>query len=224
MRRYSLTARGLFLRSPARLWLRWPWWPARRRSSSTTTALSTPSRWCPARAVCLGALQFRSGRPVQRSGHAIHPGPWRTDRARHALCCKLGPSPPAEHETFALTWDRTYRGVLIGDRGYIEQFLQDVAKTADRSSSPFAVTSQYADNASLTPVPFLVTGRALNNSKYGGGCIDYGGRGGSLTGYRRGHQRQGHDYPGTDAMGRIATLRAERRRLRASPTAASRVR
>jgi hypothetical protein len=115
------------------------------------------------------------------------------------LCWQGGPVLPS-NETFALTWD-PYRAYWEGTRGYVEQFLQDVANDSGSLSSPFAVTSQYADNASLTPgSPFLVTGRALNNSKYGGGCIDYGVRGGSDCAIGAGTS-QGHDYPGTDAMG-----------------------
>ncbi len=77
----------------------------------------------------------------------------------------------------------------------------DVANDSGSLSSPFAVTSQYADNASLTSgSPFLVTGRALNNSKYGGGCIDYGVRAVRLRNAARA-PAQGDDYPGTDAMG-----------------------
>jgi hypothetical protein len=76
-----------------------------------------------------------------------------------------------------------------------------VANASGSLNSPFAVTTQYADNDILTPgSPFLVTGRAMNSSKYGGGCIDNGTGGGSDCNIGVG-TNQGHDYPGADAMG-----------------------
>ena len=114
--------------------------------------------------------------------------------------CWRGGSVLHANETFALTWD-PYRAYWSGTRGYLEQFLQDVANSSGSMNSPFAVTTQYADTSILTPgSPFLVTGRAMNNSKYGGGCIDYGTAGGSVCNIGAGTS-QGHDYPGTDAMG-----------------------
>ncbi|HWF49683.1 MAG TPA: PKD domain-containing protein [Solirubrobacteraceae bacterium] len=71
------------------------------------------------------------------------------------------------NETFALTWDpnRLY-GALT--RGYMEQFLKDVADGSGTFTSPYAITSQYQDQS----------GRAANSSTYGGACIDYGNPGG----------------------------------------------
>jgi hypothetical protein len=114
--------------------------------------------------------------------------------------CWRGGTVLHSNETFALTWD-PYRAYWEGTRGYVEQFLQDVANGSGSLTSPFAVTTQYTDDAILTPgSPFLVTGRALNTSKYGGGCIDYGTGGGSDCSIGVGTS-QGHDYPGAAAMG-----------------------
>jgi hypothetical protein len=73
-------------------------------------------------------------------------------------------------ETFALTWD-PLRHYWAGTRGYIEQFLRDVADSSGSTGSPFAVTTQYRDAA----------GEAQRKSLYGGGCIDYGALGGDFT-------------------------------------------
>ena len=70
------------------------------------------------------------------------------------------------NETFALTWDAD-RSYWAGTRGYVEQFLRDVADGSGTLTSPYAVTPQYNGR----------NGRAQNNSKYGGGCIDYGNGG-----------------------------------------------
>jgi PKD repeat protein len=68
------------------------------------------------------------------------------------------------YETFAMTWDPG-RAYWQTTRGYLEQFLRDVADGSNSLSSPFAVTTQYTD---------ALGDRALNASVYGGGCIDYG--------------------------------------------------
>ena len=67
------------------------------------------------------------------------------------------------NETFALTWDPN-RSYWSGTRGFVEQFLRDVADGSGTLTSPYALTTQYTDT----------TGRAGNTSKYGGSCIDYG--------------------------------------------------
>lgn len=72
-----------------------------------------------------------------------------------------------QNETFALTWDPDRR-YWETTRNYIEQFLSDVAAGSGSGSSPFALTSQYTDSS----------GRAKNQSVFGGGCIDYGDPGG----------------------------------------------
>jgi hypothetical protein len=76
------------------------------------------------------------------------------------------------NETFALTWDpnRAYDTQGYGSltRGYVEQFLKDVADGSETLTSPYAVTSQYQD----------ATGRAANSWKYGGACVDFGKPGG----------------------------------------------
>ncbi len=77
--------------------------------------------------------------------------------------CWHGGSVIHANESFALTWDPARR-YWEGTRGYVEQFLRDVANGSGSVSSPYAVSTQYTDGS----------GRAENNSKYGGGCIDYG--------------------------------------------------
>jgi hypothetical protein len=98
------------------------------------------------------------------------------------------------NETFAVTWDpfRSYFGTT---RSYVEQFLSNVAAGSGTLTSPYAVTSQYADSTNTT-------GRALNDSVYGGGCIDYGTVGGftcqfgNTTG-----SGSGNPYPGVNQFG-----------------------
>ncbi len=77
--------------------------------------------------------------------------------------CWNGGAVMHRNETFAITWDpqRTYWATT---RDYVEQFMKDVANGSGTLSSPYALTSQYRDPG----------GRAANDSKYGGGCIDYG--------------------------------------------------
>jgi hypothetical protein len=72
------------------------------------------------------------------------------------------------NETFDLAWDPLRRDWAT-TRNYIEKFLRDVANGSGTLTSPYAVTAQYHDPS----------GRAGNASLYGGGCIDYGNRGGS---------------------------------------------
>jgi hypothetical protein len=74
------------------------------------------------------------------------------------------------NETFALTWD-PLRSYWATTRGYIEQFLKDVADSSGSLGSPYAVTTQYRDAG----------GAAGNKSLYGGGCIDYGNLSGDFT-------------------------------------------
>ena len=77
--------------------------------------------------------------------------------------CSHGGQVLHRNETFALTWD-PLRRYWSGTRNYVEQFLRDVADGSGTLTSPFAVTTQYTGS----------NGRAQNQSKYGGGCIDYG--------------------------------------------------
>ncbi|HEY5318716.1 MAG TPA: PKD domain-containing protein [Solirubrobacteraceae bacterium] len=81
--------------------------------------------------------------------------------------CSHGGAVMHGNETFALTWDpnRWYPALT---RGYMEQFLKDVADGSGTFTSPYAITAQYQD----------ASGRAANSSKYGGACIDYGNPGG----------------------------------------------
>jgi hypothetical protein len=93
----------------------------------------------------------------------------------YGLCWHGGPSSDQYgvlhgNETFALTWD-PLRRYYSSTRGYMEQFLRDVADGSNTLSSPYAVTTQYRDAA----------GPAANSSLYGGGCIDYGSQPGDFT-------------------------------------------
>jgi PKD repeat protein len=91
-----------------------------------------------------------------------------------------------KNETFALTWDQP-RAYWALTRGYVEQFLRDVADSSGSLASPFAVATQYNDSA----------GRAQNASIFGGGCIDFGATGGSDCEYGS-PSGAGHNYPGSD--------------------------
>jgi PKD repeat protein len=99
-----------------------------------------------------------------------------------ALCYRGG-AVMHKNETFALTWDQQ-RAYWSQTRGYVEQFLRDVADSSGSLGSPFAVTAQYSDAG----------GRASNASVFGGGCIDYGVTGGSACEFGN-PTGAGHDYP-----------------------------
>lgn len=81
--------------------------------------------------------------------------------------CSHGGSVIHANETFALTWDANH-AYWPTTLNYVEQFLRNVADGSGTLSSPYALTSQYQD----------ATGRAGNDSVYGGGCIDEGSAGG----------------------------------------------
>lgn len=81
--------------------------------------------------------------------------------------CWQGGSVLHQNETFTLTWD-PIRSFFETTRTYLQTFLSNVAADSGKGTSPYAVTSQYADSS----------GRALNSSAFGGGCIDYGNPGG----------------------------------------------
>jgi len=100
----------------------------------------------------------------------------------NALCYRGG-AVIHKNETFALTWDQQ-RGYWSQTRGYVEQFLRDVAGSSGSLASPFAVTTQYNDGG----------GRASDASIFGGGCIDYGVTGGSACEYGS-PTGSGHDFP-----------------------------
>ena len=99
-----------------------------------------------------------------------------------ALCYRGG-AVIHKNETFALTWDQQ-RSYWSQTRGYVEQFLRDVAQSSGSLASPFAVTTQYNDSG----------GRASDSSIFGGGCIDYGVTGGSDCEYGS-PTGSGHDFP-----------------------------
>ena len=97
--------------------------------------------------------------------------------------CFHGGQVMPQNETFALTWDPN-RWYWAGTRGYVEQFLRDVADGSHTLTSPYAITQEYTGT----------NGRALNSSKYGGGCIDYGSVGGSACEFGS-PAGAGHNYP-----------------------------
>jgi chitodextrinase len=101
-----------------------------------------------------------------------------------ALCWQGGPVIHG-NETFAVAWDAKRR-YWSTTRAYVEQFMQDVATGSGTLTSPYAVASQYSDGS----------GRAANNSVYGGGCIDYGDLGGSGCQFgTSGMSLSGNQYP-----------------------------
>jgi hypothetical protein len=97
--------------------------------------------------------------------------------------CYRGGAVMHQNEMFALTWD-PHRSYWASTRGYVEQFLRDVADGSGTLTSPYALTQQYSDGA----------GRAQNTSVYGGGCIDYGVGGGSTCEFGN-PTGAGFDYP-----------------------------
>ena len=110
----------------------------------------------------------------------------------YGICYRGGPV-MHKNETFALTWDAPYpdgtqRHYWSLTRGYVEQYLRDVADSSGSLSSPYAVTTQYQDSG----------GRAQNASVFGGGCIDYGVVGNSACEYGN-PTGAGHDYPAMNA-------------------------
>jgi hypothetical protein len=101
----------------------------------------------------------------------------------NAGLCYRGGAVMHQNETFALTWDPN-RAYWSATRGYVEQFMRDVADGSGTLTSPYALTGQYSDGG----------GRAENSSVYGGGCIDYGAVGGSSCEYGN-PSSAGHGYP-----------------------------
>ncbi len=101
----------------------------------------------------------------------------------NSALCYRGGQVMHKNETFALTWDQQ-RSYWSQTRGYVEQFLRDVADSNGSLGSPFAVTAQYNDGG----------GRALNSSVFGGGCIDYGVTGSSWCNFGN-PTGAGHDFP-----------------------------
>lgn len=103
------------------------------------------------------------------------------------LCWHSGGRVVNANETFALTWDAptasNQHAYWAGTRGYVEQFLRDVASGSGTFTSPYALTGQYQSP----------TGPAANNSVFGGGCIDYGSVGGSACDFGNGNGA-GHDF------------------------------
>jgi hypothetical protein len=119
-----------------------------------------------------GVAMVPGSRGTLPPGTVVAPGgtcsdPWLTSDlvyqpGSNPLCYRGGPVLHS-NETFAVTWDPAH-AYWSGTRGYVEQYLRDVADASSSLSDPYALTTQYLDNS----------GRASANSKYGGGCIDYG--------------------------------------------------
>jgi hypothetical protein len=103
--------------------------------------------------------------PALTSDVAYFPG-------SNPLCYHAGGAILPQNETFAITWDAN-RSYWAGTRSYVQQFLKDVAdgSATGQLSSPYALTTQYTDGR-LNPDGSVQ--RAAYDSKYGGGCIDYG--------------------------------------------------
>src|SRR5437764_8874387 len=73
--------------------------------------------------------------------------------------CSHGGTVIHKNETFALTWD-AQRGYWSGTRGYVEQFMKDVADSSGQLGNPYAITSPYSASG----------GKAQNSSVFAGGC------------------------------------------------------
>ncbi len=114
------------------------------------------------------------------------------------LCWHTGGSVLHANETFAVTWD-PLRRYWATTRGYVEQFLRNVADASSSLFTPYAVVSQYTD----------ATGRAGHASLYGGGCIDYGDPGGATCRFANAvTSTVGQPYPtsGCQVKGALACL------------------
>lgn len=109
--------------------------------------------------------------------------------------CYEGGAVLHSNTTFALTWDvpTPTRRYWDKTRGYMEQFLRDVADGSGTLTSPYAVTPQYSDSG----------GRAANSSTFGGGCIDLGSAGG-FTCHLSGANPSGTGTDLTSGCGRAA--------------------
>jgi hypothetical protein len=143
-----------------------------------------------------GALAARKVPTVSSSAPCLDPALssdlWlfgQTDRLPDGALCYHGGAVMHRDETFALTWDAPLPNGAVhnywsGTRGYLEQFLKDVASASGTLGSPYAITTQYTDGG----------GRAENSSLYGGGCIDYGAGGGSTCEFPT-SASAGHNLP-----------------------------
>jgi hypothetical protein len=102
--------------------------------------------------------------------------------------CSHSGSVVHKNETFAITWDPVRR-YWATTRNYVEQFLSNVAASSDSlGTSPYNDTTQYTDSS----------GRAANESAYGGGCIDYGNPGGFTCQFGSSNGTGlGNNYPST---------------------------
>ena len=98
--------------------------------------------------------------------------------------CYRGGAVMHKNEVFALTWDQ-HRAYWSTTRGYVEQFMRDVADASGSLNSPYALTTQYNGGGG---------GRAGNASSFGGGCIDYGAVGGSACEFGS-TTGAGHSFP-----------------------------
>jgi hypothetical protein len=141
--------------------------------------------------VALAPSQSLSGTPISTvTSNAPCTDPWLSSDftlPNSGLCWHAGGKVIHANETFALTWDaptpNNQHAYWAGTRGYVEQFLRDVATGSGTFTSPYALTAQYQDGS----------GRAGNSSIFGGGCIDYGSVGGSACEFGD-PNGAGHDY------------------------------
>jgi hypothetical protein len=128
--------------------------------------------------------------PVVTSDPSSCSDPWlSTDLGGPALptdaLCFHGGVVMHSNETFDLAWD-PFRRDWATTRDYLEQFLKNVADASGTLATPYANTSQYSDAG----------GHAQNASLYGGGCIDYGSKGGATCQFGSSNgSGAGNDYP-----------------------------
>lgn len=122
-------------------------------------------RLVPGTSVPFGVTPSTSGAPCSDPAMGLPEQQYLSFLPGSNPLCWRGGSVMYANESFALTWD-PFRRYWAGTRGYLEQFLRDVADGSGSLSSPYADTTQYTDSSGRQ--------RAANKSIYGGGCIDYG--------------------------------------------------
>src|SRR5690242_8466020 len=102
--------------------------------------------------------------PASSSVPCLTPPPARAGVLPDTGLCYHGGQVIHKTETFGIVWNLFADGEPHSDYAapFVQQFLRDVADGSGTTSSPFAITSQYAGT----------NGPALNASLYGGGYTD----------------------------------------------------
>lgn len=94
-------------------------------------------------------------------------GSWPLNASAQPLCWHSGPVMHS-NEVFSLEWEgqapNTYWSTT---KGYVQNYLRDVAATSGQQANPYSDTTQYWDGSS-------VKNRAADSSVFGGGCDDNG--------------------------------------------------